>query len=299
MAIAKHDRNVDKFDKYWRFNKIKNMSKEELRLLADNAGYPTQAYTKTALQKYAERVERSLLCYYKCSNEELQQFAQERGIAAPAGAFQRSKFITTLESADQQTTFERFMDLAPELRISVYEYYLAGLPKVLYCPVQPPLSRICRRIRTEIMPMFCNMTLFWLDMSVHGAGQAGKLRFNADESSFLLGLGHSETMRVRGVFLSVESVMVGLPDYRMCLYAGIREDGLSTKVQAGPRADSDSTVVAPLDAATKKRVRRMQKAIDTNASAVLKSVVQRGGKEGLKMRDIYALRSVVEKAWFA
>ncbi|KAK3659770.1 hypothetical protein LTR56_001134 [Elasticomyces elasticus] len=212
MAIANHDRNVDKFDKYWRFNKIKNMSKEELRLLADNAGYPTQAYTKTALQ----------------NNEELQQFAQDRGIAAPAGAFQRSKFITTLESADQQTTFERFMDLAPELRISVYEYYLTGLPKVLYCPVQPPLSRICRQIRTEIMPMFCNMTLFWLDMSVHGAGQAGKLRFNADESSFLLGLGHSETMLVRGVFLSVESVMVGLPDYRMCLYAGIREDGLST-----------------------------------------------------------------------
>ncbi|KAK4958080.1 hypothetical protein LTR10_004505 [Elasticomyces elasticus] len=281
MAPTKTYNDIDKFDRYWRFNKIKNMSKEQLRLLADNAGYPTQAYTKTALQ----------------NNEELQQFAQDCGVAAPAGAFQRSKFITTLESADQHTTFGRFMDLAPELRVLVYEYYLAGLSKELYCPVQPPLSRICRQIRTEVMPMFCNLTVFCLGMSVHGAGQAGKLCFNADESSFLLGLGHSETMLVRKVCLVVDSVILGLPDHRMYLYVAVKEDGLSSKVQAGPMADSDDVVVAPLDAATKKRVRGMQRAIDTNASAVLKSVVQRRGKEGVKMRDIYALRSIVEKAW--
>ncbi|KAK3614250.1 hypothetical protein LTR56_027377 [Elasticomyces elasticus] len=71
MAPAKPDNDVEEFDGYWRFNQVKNMSKEELGPLADNAGHPTHGHTKTVLQKYFERVERSLLCYYKCSNEEL------------------------------------------------------------------------------------------------------------------------------------------------------------------------------------------------------------------------------------
>ncbi|KAK4901503.1 hypothetical protein LTR27_001275 [Elasticomyces elasticus] len=299
MAPARPENDVDKLDRYWRFNDIKNMSKGDLILLLDNEGYPTHACTKLVLQKCAERFERSLPCYYRCSNEELQKFIQDRSIVPPVGSFQRSNSVVALISADVHATFDRFMDLAPELRVMVYEYYLTDLPKTLQCPVQPPMSRVSSQTRIEVLPVFCNQTKFKFMMSVHGTGQSGQLRFDADASSFLLGLGHSEGMLVRSVRLLVESNISGLPDHRMCVEATVSEDGLNSNVQAGAMVVGDVVVVAPLDAATKKRLRKMQRAINTNARGVLKSVVQGGGKEGFRMRDIYTLRSMVEKAWFA
>ncbi|KAK3642432.1 hypothetical protein LTR56_010785 [Elasticomyces elasticus] len=296
MAPAKPDNDIDKLDRYWRFNDIKNMSKGDLILLLDNEGYPTHACTKLVLQRCAERLERNLPCYYRCSNEELQKFIQDRSIVPPVGSFQRSNSIVALISADVHATFHRFMDLAPELRVMVYEYYLADLPKTLQCPVQPPMSRVSSQTRTEVLPMFCSQTKFKFIMCVHGTGQ---LRFDADASSFLLGLGHSEGMLVRSVRLLVESNISGLPGHHMCLEATVSEDGLNFNVQAGAMFFGDVVVVAPLDAATKKRLRKMQRAINTDARGVLKSVVQGGKKEGLKMVDIYALRSILEKAWFA
>ncbi|KAK4889348.1 hypothetical protein LTR49_028797 [Elasticomyces elasticus] len=105
------------------------MSMEELGLLADKAGHPTHVHTKTVLQKYFERDERSLLCYYKCSTEELHKFAQDRGIAASAGAFNGASLLLHLE-ARISTTSASFMDFPPELRKLVYGYHLAGLPEV-------------------------------------------------------------------------------------------------------------------------------------------------------------------------
>ncbi|KAK5698585.1 hypothetical protein LTR17_023536 [Elasticomyces elasticus] len=298
MASAKNDWAVDKFDRYWRFNNIVKMSKYELLLLADNAGYPTYSLTKIELRKLADRLQRSLVCYNRCSNDELLKFMQDRGIAAPSAMFWRTRFIDSIIKADQQTTFGRFMDLVPELRVMVYEYYLADFPNSLVCPVQPPMSRVSRQTRTEVLPMFCDQTQFCFELIVGVDGQKGELRFDADATSFVLSLGHSQEMLVRSVRFKVGAAISGMPSHCMCLTASISQDGSSSTATAGPVPIDEVVVVVPVDAATKKRLRKMQRAIKTNADGVLEGVVQRGGKEGLKMKDIYDLRLIVEKAWF-
>ncbi|KAK5679907.1 hypothetical protein LTS10_007855 [Elasticomyces elasticus] len=106
-------------------------------------------------------------------------------------------------------------------------------------------------------------------------------------------------MLVRSVRFKVGAAISGMPGHCMCLTASINQDGSSSTATAGPVPIDEVVVVVPVDAATKQRLRKMQRAIKTNADGVLEGVVQRGGKEGLKMDDIYALKLIVEKAWFA
>ncbi|KAK5740558.1 hypothetical protein LTR17_004595 [Elasticomyces elasticus] len=295
MVPAKRDYAVDKFDRYWRFNNIMSMSKDQLLVLVDNAGYhTTNACTKIEFQKLADRVQRSLVCYNLCGEKELVKFMKDRGIAAPSTTFRRTRFIASIIEADQQTTFGRFMDLVPELRVMVYEYYLADFPKSLDCPAQPPMSRVSRQTRTEVLPMFCDQTQFCFELIVVGNGQTGKLNFDADATSFILSLEHSQEMLVRSVRFKVGAAISGMPRHCMCLTASINQDGSISTATVGPVPTDEVVVVVPVDAATKKRLRKMQRAIKTNADGVLESV----GKEGLKMGDIYALKLIVEKAWF-
>ncbi|KAK5679906.1 hypothetical protein LTS10_007854 [Elasticomyces elasticus] len=86
---------------YWRFNDMFDMSKHQLLVLADNAGYPTYALTKIELQKLAHRLQRSLVCYNRCSNDELLKFMQDRGIAAPFPTFRRTQ---SSEASSEQIT---------------------------------------------------------------------------------------------------------------------------------------------------------------------------------------------------
>ncbi|KXS95710.1 hypothetical protein AC578_10763 [Pseudocercospora eumusae] len=60
--------------------------------------------------------------------------------------------IKLLGAADEDTNFP-LMDLSPELRSRIYEFHIASLsipPK----PAQPPITKICRIVRREALPIF-------------------------------------------------------------------------------------------------------------------------------------------------
>lgn len=66
--------------------------------------------------------------YDKCSDEEIEQFAQQRGIH-PFGV-DRKTWIEALEIEDQQATFPLFK-LPSELRNIVYAFSLAPDPRAV------------------------------------------------------------------------------------------------------------------------------------------------------------------------
>ena len=62
--------------------------------------------------------------------------------------------IGLLEKGDDDYTFERFLDLPPELRVRVSEFYVAEFAETLKHPTRPPLARTCRLLRQEVSPIF-------------------------------------------------------------------------------------------------------------------------------------------------
>ncbi|PPJ51004.1 hypothetical protein CBER1_07823 [Cercospora berteroae] len=70
------------------------------------------------------RRQRGLLICDDCRAEELRQFCKERGIRLLGSSNNRAGMIAALELADEKgTTFDRFLDLPPELRLRIYQAY--------------------------------------------------------------------------------------------------------------------------------------------------------------------------------
>ncbi|KAK3710077.1 hypothetical protein LTR37_010508 [Vermiconidia calcicola] len=68
-------------------------------------------------------------------------------------------------------TFQKFTDLPPELRQTIYELYVREYGKNRYeaariidNPPLPPLARTCRLLRTEVLPVFYHECTFRIKM---------------------------------------------------------------------------------------------------------------------------------------
>ncbi|KAK4496621.1 hypothetical protein PRZ48_012601 [Zasmidium cellare] len=135
--------------------------------------------TKAELLHEARRLALGRLNYKACTTKELTQFIKERGIQGPEGARKKKELVAVLEAADEEATFDRYLDLPTELREHVASYYMAELVSPVYgsdlngtgvcmpnadefelkekrlsTPTQPPLTRTCRLLRKETLPLF-------------------------------------------------------------------------------------------------------------------------------------------------
>jgi hypothetical protein len=131
----------------------------------------------------ANRKERGLLDYEKCTILELTTFIQSRGISMPTttlpklstkeilgidesdqGLVEPNKkdCITILQKADDAAVFPRFLKLAPELRTIIYQKYHEDFDQLRTLPRQPPLSRVSKQVRAEALPIFYANSTFVL-----------------------------------------------------------------------------------------------------------------------------------------
>ena len=162
-TTAMAEKRKAEYDQYWRLNscaQISRSEREQIRALVLTKGYPvTTSTTKPTLLRYADRIELEQVCYHSCSDDELQRFRRDRGLGfrTTEGSWSRKACIERLETADRELKFDRFTILPPELRILVYECYMADFRKPLRCPIQPPLSRASRLLRLEALPGFLSV----------------------------------------------------------------------------------------------------------------------------------------------
>lgn len=130
----------------------------------------------------ANRKERSLLNYEKCTTAELMSFIQTRGLKMPTARLpnpstddslpitesdlnlaqsNKKDCIAILQKADDAAVFSNFLKLAPELRTIIYQKYYEDfeLPTL---PHEPPLTLTSKGTRAEALPIFyaeSNLTL--------------------------------------------------------------------------------------------------------------------------------------------
>lgn len=116
------------------------------------------------------------LCYDKCSDEELQRFIRDRGLRCTrkkTGRNARSRLVDHLISADTRRSFTRFSELPAELRVHVYQFYVAEFTPFPFDKTRdPPLTHTSRMLRNECLPIFYRSCTFRIRIkqSRHSAG---------------------------------------------------------------------------------------------------------------------------------
>jgi hypothetical protein len=113
--------------------------------------------------------------HHECTQSELRKFATDRNIIAACEKPSKSSLVHLLLDADKVRTFSKLFDIPPELRQSIYEYYVGDFGET-YCPYleslrmhalvdapQPPLARVCRLLRHEVLPVFYSQCRFQVE----------------------------------------------------------------------------------------------------------------------------------------
>ena len=91
--------------------------------------------------------------YRQCDVSELRNFVEARGLAKLPKCTSKKVLIQTLEDADDQMIFGHFMDLPPELRVSIYKLHVQSLEKPRLA-AQPRIAQVSKTIRQETLPLF-------------------------------------------------------------------------------------------------------------------------------------------------
>lgn len=154
------------YNEYWTLSRHDRPKKEELLQIVKEQGRIVTRYTlKWQAVEMQNLTDRGFLPYESeaISVEELMRFIRNRGLPLPdTPEADRAACVKILEAADENQSFPRFTELPPELRERIYKLYLAEMPEVLLFPAQPPLTRTCKLLRHEALPLFYQATAFKL-----------------------------------------------------------------------------------------------------------------------------------------
>lgn len=158
MVQYDEDKYFDE-DMYWKI----------VPLIQDFTKWPREYRTDTREFMTYSRQQRGMLIYDRCTAEELRTFCTSRGLECPKKArtiSQVAEFRKTctdrLENLDDNgCLFARFLDLPPELRVRIYQWYKSSLVLNYISGYRggrpPPITAVSRLVQTESLPVFCEL----------------------------------------------------------------------------------------------------------------------------------------------
>lgn len=150
----------------WKLMRREDCSREQLRTELKLKGHhisksAAKSLSHEQLQDRLSRVDRGLMLYGRESEAELRDLCQKRNIPSTSTTT-KPQLISALEKADEDRTFLRFMDLPPELRTRIYDFYFEPLHRVRwdvapYTIPPPPITIVSKQLRLESHPLFYNL----------------------------------------------------------------------------------------------------------------------------------------------
>lgn len=140
---------------YWKLLQYDHLRLPELRakLKHRRIAFKANANTNMAMN-LLRRADRGLLNYAVYETAELRGLIKSKGVVdkgRPKAS--HSELVRVLERADDTATFERFMELPPELRCMVYEAHFEDFT-YLDAEAKPPPVCFVASIVGETMPLF-------------------------------------------------------------------------------------------------------------------------------------------------
>ncbi|KAK4496620.1 hypothetical protein PRZ48_012600 [Zasmidium cellare] len=254
---------IHRYNHYWRLSNWNCKKKADLMEHVQSQGRHTTRYMlKWQLIEKQNLTDRGLLPYENpaITLEELQRFIRDRRLQPPNDPPSRADCIAVLEKADESQTFDRFLDLPPELRERIYGMYMAEFPRTLTFPTQPPLTLTSRLLRKEALPLFFKETAFNLYYCYNGRNLQPCLETNLFLANLPMGLtsiilnigyyqktfwnGKRETIEYMAkctISLSESSVDVEIVGRHHNLYSKVQlqrlKDGLEKKLKRNLKAE--------------------------------------------------------------
>ena len=159
---------------YWRFGMPEKHTRDDLKNFLQELGFYHKKSEKLArLEGLVERCNRGHISYEACYVAKLRQLVKDRGLemTLPRKAAKK-QLVQHLEDADDRDdaaqgsrNFPRFLELPPELRNVVYEYYFKALGVIPQRFSQPPLCKASRELRVESLELFHEHSTFKISMT--------------------------------------------------------------------------------------------------------------------------------------
>jgi hypothetical protein len=280
-------------DRYWR--------------LPDYISSRTPRRGKETDTERSHRIARSLPDYAKCKVVELRKFARQRGLVAMESKDSKAHLIETLRLADKNPLFTCFLKLPEELRNTVYGFYCAYFSDTpLTMPTYPPLARVNKSLRDEVLPVFYSECTFAIGLQFSEGWSIGtpiphKFRMLRETSLFFTSLSaknlaHIQKLDVevgveaRGQFRGIFGLRVEAPRNGKQAEAQIR---LIDKFYGN---DGDA-LIHPWDVSRSHIVRRERlDELEARVRRFAESVQKRTqGGNHLVRADVYRLRSMMEE----
>lgn len=225
-------------------------------------------------------------CYDTCSDEELRKFIKARRIIlkSPTTANHRT-YVNALRAADAAPAFALFTRLPAELRMRVYELYMEEFAHLeLRTPVEPPLTRASRLLRTESLSIFYSMSTFRINVT-RSSFSRQCLEIVPRDKDYLKTLTGSKIGAMRAVSLDIDGYTL---EYRAYSHAGFtRMCMIDLTAQIVLNTDGTRYSVSLRDRRTRRLGPRSlnEAGIKTALSSVVDAVVQRDGSSKLTLQD--------------
>lgn len=180
---------MEVFDRYWKPLRYEDCTKATLTASIAKKGYSVKgSLSKQEVIELHHRIDKRLISYYECTEEELLGFNRSRRLSIGrlhSKAPKKKQLIDHLLIADNNPKFEKFLHLPPELRARIYDFYSSSLPQVLHTPSQPPLARTCQAIRNECLPTFYAEHTFSITLETRNLTSYPKFHYDQPSTIFL------------------------------------------------------------------------------------------------------------------
>lgn len=139
---------------YWKLEGYEHFKIIHLKVYLEQAGYHVKASSnRKQLVDALVRWQRGLLSYDACSSKELKTFCSQRNVKVSKKPLKK-ELVDCLEDEDEMATFDRFLDLPPELRNRIYSLHFDSIDTPLNLPQPPPITTVSRQVRQESLLLF-------------------------------------------------------------------------------------------------------------------------------------------------
>lgn len=278
-----------KHDGYWQLREY-NFPRHKVKEIKDELekrNYPIpNSFARPQALENLYRSDRGLLSYYGMTAGQLRKIIKARKIECNERLGDRRRLlIRMLQAEDDDPKFQRFLNLPPELRNRVYEFYYADLTQPIYAPSQPPLTRTCRLLRQETLGMLYSTSTFLLSFprtlgTLQIPNQLGLFIYGT--SSLNISAIRHLTIRVAPSHKTLDRGFIPEQEAELTLNVEFAAEGLDHAVKYHFQLEN-----SPVKNQRAKRAAG-------RAREIVRAIVARQGKNRLQKDDIFDLRRAVE-----
>jgi hypothetical protein len=277
-------------NEYWMLDSGRSVSTSMLLERLKSKNYNHNSKQRARLQMLYIRCQRGLTSYEGFSARELKSFITQRALSIDLGKKPTVPGLRKLlEKADDDATFDRFLDLPPEIRQQIFTHYFDSLnDSYNHSPKegQPPIALACRQTRQEALPLFYSRCRFAFDSQSYTT--LGKeYRIPKHSADFLKNTSNDDFARIHLLSMSVDTFKHHI-QFSVTITIDINDNERPLKVSRPSRLGLDTLVKSEL----RKKVSQML-ALET--ASLVRAIAAREGVLKLQKKDISLLRNSVWK----